>query len=111
MTLLCGLVMSERAETQVTHARGKEVIAGLAGGFAVKMVEEKGLPFSACFFRPMHHGKRLTPASNKDKEKFKVNASKYAQADSQRALRESGLYNDSELEPITEHEKHGHKIM
>ncbi|ORY20512.1 hypothetical protein BCR39DRAFT_83783 [Naematelia encephala] len=78
-----------------THARAKEIIAGIATGYAVKLIEEKNLPFS----------------SEVSKKKFKAEAQLYAARDSKRALRESSFYGGSELDPIDNDEKYGNKVM
>ncbi|KAK1927865.1 hypothetical protein DB88DRAFT_53088 [Papiliotrema laurentii] len=78
-----------------THARAKEIVVGLAQGSAVRLIEEKNLPF----------------ASESQKQKFKANAQLAATRDAKRALRESGYYETHELDAIDEDEKHGHKIM
>ncbi|EIW72861.1 hypothetical protein TREMEDRAFT_24079, partial [Tremella mesenterica DSM 1558] len=36
---------SENGGGRPTHARGKEMVAGLSAGYVVKLIEEKGLPF------------------------------------------------------------------
>ncbi|KAI9634542.1 uncharacterized protein MKK02DRAFT_38071 [Dioszegia hungarica] len=77
-----------------THHRAKEIIAGLASGYASRMVEEKGLPFS----------------STSEKTRFIADAQREAIRDSKRALRESGLYEERELEKIDKDEMHGHLI-
>ncbi|WRT65864.1 uncharacterized protein IL334_002815 [Kwoniella shivajii] len=80
---------------KVTHARSKEIIVGLAEGRVVKLVEEKRLPFT----------------SEKEKVKFISTAQKHAAADAKRAVRESGLYSDHELEPLDSEERIAAKIM
>ncbi|KIR67603.1 hypothetical protein I312_102200 [Cryptococcus bacillisporus CA1280] len=80
--------------SKVTHARAKEVIAGLATGYVVRLVDEKKLPF----------------ASDKNKAKFIEAAQANAVRDAKRAVRESGLYNAHELEPIDRDEKHAAQI-
>ncbi|KAL7423646.1 hypothetical protein Q5752_001227 [Cryptotrichosporon argae] len=86
---------SVKGDTKPTHARAKEIIAGLASGYAVKLIEEKGLPFS----------------SQSDKEAFVARAQQQAARDAKRGLRESGHYSDTELEPIEEDEKTGHQAL
>lgn len=49
--------------------------------------------------------------SESQKQKFKAEAQVAATRDAKRALRESGLYEGTELDPVDEDEKHGHKIM
>ncbi|ORX35470.1 hypothetical protein BD324DRAFT_632972 [Kockovaella imperatae] len=80
--------------TKVTHARAKEIVAGLASGFVVKLVEDKGLPFT----------------SEADKHKFIAEAQHTASRDSKRTLRESGIFDQNELDPIDNDEKHAAKI-
>ncbi|OCF32899.1 hypothetical protein I317_00772 [Kwoniella heveanensis CBS 569] len=80
---------------KITHARSKEIIVGLAEGRVVKLVEEKRLPF----------------ASEKEKVKFIGLAQKDAVRDAKRAIRESGMYEPHELEPIDNDEKHAAKIF
>ncbi|ORX35469.1 hypothetical protein BD324DRAFT_101146 [Kockovaella imperatae] len=78
-----------------THARAKEIIVGLATGFASKMIDEKALPFT----------------SEAQKIKFKKEAQLYAARDAKRAVRDSGLYEVNELEPIDGDKKHGSKML
>ncbi|KAK4686931.1 hypothetical protein P7C73_g3179, partial [Tremellales sp. Uapishka_1] len=78
-----------------SHGRAKEVIVGVAGGYVVKLIDEKGLPFT----------------SDANKKEFQARAQKNAIMDSKRALRESGLYQGPELEPLDLDEKSGQKIM
>ncbi|WVQ65111.1 uncharacterized protein L199_003283 [Kwoniella botswanensis] len=82
-------------EGKVSHARSKEIIVGLAEGRVVKLVEEKRLPFT----------------SETEKVKFIKQAQKHAAADAKRAVRESGLYSQHELEPLDADEKIAAKIM
>ncbi|OWZ54759.1 hypothetical protein C356_01687 [Cryptococcus neoformans c45] len=81
--------------SKVTHARAKEIIAGLATGYVVKLVDEKKLPFT----------------SEKDKAKFISAAQVDAVRDAKRAIRESGLYNAHELEAVDRDEKHASQII
>ncbi|ODO07497.1 hypothetical protein L198_01076 [Cryptococcus wingfieldii CBS 7118] len=85
----------DAAGTKITHAKSKEVIAGLAAGYVVKLVEERKLPFT----------------SEKDKAKFIANAQIDATRDAKRAVRESGLYEHHELEAIDKDEKHALKVL
>lgn len=64
-------------------------------GSTSRLIEEKSLPFT----------------SQSQKQKFKAEAQVAATRDAKRALRESGLYEGAELDPVDEDEKHGHKIM
>lgn len=54
--------------------------------------------------------KLKSTGSKSDKTSFVANAQKEAVRDAKRALRESGLYDSKELEPISTDEMHGNKI-
>ena len=103
-----------------------QIIVGLAGGFASKMIDEKGLPFSELTFASTLRVPyiillncitvelaQLTPlpASEANKVKFKKEAQLYAARDAKRSVRESGLYENNELEAIDADEKHGAKVI
>jgi len=72
-----------------------QIIAGLAVGSTSRLMDEKNLPFT----------------SESQKQKFKAEVQVAATRDAKRALRESGFYEASELDPVNADEKHGHKIM
>ncbi|WVR05670.1 hypothetical protein IAU60_002692 [Kwoniella sp. DSM 27419] len=74
---------------KISHARGKEIIVGLAEGRVVKLVEEKRLPFT----------------SEKDKTRFIGLAQKDAKRDAKRALRDSGFFETHGLERVDSDEK------
>jgi hypothetical protein len=56
---------------------------------AVRMIDEKNLPFT----------------SNANEEKFKLDAQRHARGDAKRALRESGYYKTHELGPFESDER------
>ncbi|WWC60502.1 uncharacterized protein I303_103075 [Kwoniella dejecticola CBS 10117] len=86
---------SRGIDGKVTHKESKRIIVGLAEGRVVKLVEEKRLPFT----------------SESEKVKFIKSAQKHAAADAKRAVRESGLYANHELDPLDSDEKLAARIM
>lgn len=92
------------ASGKLAHARSKQVrpfcilrsssaddqiVADLAASMAVRLIDEKRLPFT----------------STSNEEKFKLDAQRFARADAKRALRESGYYKTHELGPIEDDER------
>jgi hypothetical protein len=73
------------------------------------MVDERGLPFGKSFGVDKLEVS-LTVASDANATKFKTEAQAYAVRDAKRALRESGYFEQHELDPIEEDEKVGHQI-
>ena len=53
----------------------------------------------------------LTLASDADATKFKTEAQAHAARDAKRALRESGYFEQNELDAIEEDEKVGHQVV
>jgi hypothetical protein len=75
------------------------------------MVEEKGLPFSEwrrCARAAVPE--LIGPGSTSEKTRFIADAQKESIRDAKRALRESGLYEERELEKIDKDEMHGHQL-
>ena len=64
-------------------------MADLAASMAVRLIDEKRLPFT----------------STSNEEKFKLDAQRFARGDAKRALRESGYYKTHELGPFEDDER------
>lgn len=74
---------------QIRFLADEQIVADLAASMAIKLVDEKRLPFT----------------STSNEEKFKLDAQRFARADAKRALRESGYYKHHELGPFEDEER------